>query len=45
MHARALGGWRGRRTAVLSIIGFASIVFNMFVVNFVVAGLHSYAGV
>ncbi|HEY8490323.1 MAG TPA: c-type cytochrome biogenesis protein CcsB [Dehalococcoidia bacterium] len=45
MHARALGGWRGRRTAVLSIVGFASILFNLFVVNFVVSGLHTYAGV
>ena len=44
MHARALAGWRGNRTAMLSILGFSAIVFNIFVVNFVIAGLHSYAG-
>jgi ABC-type transport system involved in cytochrome c biogenesis permease subunit len=44
MHARALRNWRGSRAAMLSILGFASIVFNIFVVNFVISGLHSYAG-
>jgi cytochrome c-type biogenesis protein CcsB len=44
LHARALGGWRGRRTALLSVLGFSAIIFNIFVVNFVIAGLHSYAG-
>ena len=44
LHARALAGWRGNRTAMLSILGFSAIVFNIFVVNFVIAGLHSYAG-
>lgn len=43
LHARALSGWRGKRTALISMLGFAMIVFNIFVVNFVIAGLHSYA--
>jgi cytochrome c-type biogenesis protein CcsB len=43
LHARATVGWRGRRAAVLAVIGFAALVFNLVVVNTVIAGLHSYA--
>ena len=43
LHARATVGWRGRRAAVLAILGFASLVFNLTVVNTAIAGLHSYA--
>jgi cytochrome c-type biogenesis protein CcsB len=43
LHARATVGWRGRRAAVLALIGFAALVFNLVVVNTVIAGLHSYA--
>lgn len=44
MHARVLADWKGRRASLLSVAGFAVILFNIFVVNFVLAGLHSYAG-
>jgi cytochrome c-type biogenesis protein CcsB len=43
LHARATQGWRGRRAAILAIVGFAALVFNLVVVNTVVVGLHSYA--
>jgi len=43
LHARATVGWRGRRAAVLAVIGFAALVFNLTVVNTAIAGLHSYA--
>lgn len=43
LHLRMTGGWRGRKTAILSIIGFASVVMTYFGVNFLLAGLHSYA--
>jgi cytochrome c-type biogenesis protein CcsB len=43
LHARATVGWRGRRAAALAIVGFASLVFNLTVVNTAIAGLHSYA--
>jgi len=36
-------GWRGRRAAVLAVVGFAALVFNLYAVNLVIAGLHSYA--
>lgn len=44
LHARATSGWRGSGAAWISILGFASIMFNLFFVNMVVSGLHSYAG-
>ena len=45
LHARATRGWTGNRSAWLSIIGFACIVFNYTIVNMYFPGLHSYAGV
>lgn len=45
LHARALRGWRGTRSALLLILGFIGVLFTYFVVNLWVAGLHSYAGV
>jgi cytochrome c-type biogenesis protein CcsB len=45
LHARATAGWRGRRAAVLSLIGFGALMVDYYVVNTVISGLHSYAGV
>ncbi|WP_414709346.1 c-type cytochrome biogenesis protein CcsB [Pseudonocardia sp.] len=45
LHARATAGWRTGRAAWVNVAGFATIVFNLFFINMVVAGLHSYAGV
>jgi cytochrome c-type biogenesis protein CcsB len=45
LHSRHTAGWRGTRAAVINVIGFAVMVFNLFFVNLVVSGLHSYAGV
>ncbi|WP_216210715.1 c-type cytochrome biogenesis protein CcsB [Amycolatopsis aidingensis] len=45
LHSRATAGWRGTRAAVINVIGFAVTVFNLFFVNLVTTGLHSYAGV
>ena len=44
IHARATRGWRGRPAAILSIIGFAAVVFNFSVVNLFFKGLHVYSG-
>ena len=44
LHARITRGWRGRRAAYLSIIGFAATLFCYVGVNYVLSGLHSYAG-
>lgn len=45
LHARATSGWRARRAAWLNLVGLAVVLFNLFFVNLVIAGLHSYAGV
>jgi cytochrome c-type biogenesis protein CcsB len=42
LHARLTRGWRGTRTAVLSIIGFCGVIFTFLGVNYVLSGLHSY---
>ncbi|PSL37064.1 cytochrome c-type biogenesis protein CcsB [Labedella gwakjiensis] len=44
IHARATRGWRGTRSAWLSIIGFAAVMFNFGVVNVFFKGLHAYSG-
>jgi cytochrome c-type biogenesis protein CcsB len=44
LHARATAGWRTVRAAWINVVGLASVVFNLFFINMVVAGLHSYAG-
>jgi len=41
LHFRMMRGWRGKRIAVLSIIGFAAVLFTYFGVN-LLPGLHSY---
>ena len=41
LHARLMLGWRGRRIAYLSIIGFMAVLFTYFGVN-LLPGLHSY---
>jgi cytochrome c-type biogenesis protein CcsB len=45
LHSRATAGWRGGRAAVINIVAFGLMVFNLFFINLVVAGLHSYAGI
>jgi cytochrome c-type biogenesis protein CcsB len=45
LHSRHTAGWRGTRAAVVNTLGFAVTVFNLFFVNLVTTGLHSYAGV
>lgn len=44
LHARATAGWRNTRAAWINMAGFAVMVFNLFFINYVVTGLHSYAG-
>ncbi|XVQ07612.1 c-type cytochrome biogenesis protein CcsB [Spirillospora sp. CA-255316] len=44
LHAQATAGWRGRKAAVISITGFACLMFNLVGINIWGSGLHSYAG-
>jgi len=45
LHARSTAGWRDRKAAWINVAGFVAMVFNLFFINLVVTGLHSYAGV
>ena len=42
IHSRMVRGWRGKRIAILCIVGFSCVLFTYFGVNYL-AGLHSYA--
>lgn len=44
LHARATAGWKGVKAARINLLAYSAMTFNFFVVNIVVAGLHSYAG-
>ncbi|MEW5909180.1 MAG: c-type cytochrome biogenesis protein CcsB [Thermodesulfobacteriota bacterium] len=40
LHERFVAGWRGKRMAVMSIIGFAVLLFTFIGVNFLLKGHH-----
>ncbi len=42
LHVRLTSGWRGKRTSILSIIGFFFVLFTFFGVNLLHEGLHSF---
>ncbi|WP_182359093.1 c-type cytochrome biogenesis protein CcsB [Tomitella gaofuii] len=44
LHARATAGWRDTKAAWINVAGFVAMLFNLFIINMVVSGLHSYAG-
>jgi len=44
IHARATRGWRGTRSAWLSVIAYAAVIFNFTIVNVFFKGLHAYSG-
>jgi cytochrome c-type biogenesis protein CcsB len=41
LHARFVRGWRGKRMAMLAVVGFISVLFTYLGVNFLVS-LHNY---
>jgi len=43
LHARTMRGWKGKTSAIVSMVGFASVMTTYFLVNFILSGLHSYA--
>jgi cytochrome c-type biogenesis protein CcsB len=42
LHLRLTAGWRGRRAAILAIIGFVIVLFTFFGVNFVLKSMHTF---
>jgi cytochrome c-type biogenesis protein CcsB len=43
LHARVMRGWRGKRAAMLLVLGFVATLFTYFG-NLFFGGLHSYSG-
>ena len=44
LHARITKGWKGKKAALLSIVGFIATLFCYLGVNLILSGLHSYGG-
>lgn len=44
LHTRSLNGWRGRRSAMVLLVGFGATMFTYFG-NYIFGGLHAYGGV
>jgi cytochrome c-type biogenesis protein CcsB len=44
LHARATAGWRGRRAAIVAIVGWFVFLFNFIGVNLLLSGFHAYSG-
>jgi len=42
LHVRLTVGWRGKKAAILSIIGFLTVLFTFFGVNLLLKGLHAF---
>ena len=42
LHVRLTVGWRGKRAAILSILGFCAVLFTFFGVNLLLKGLHRF---
>ena len=42
LHARFLRGWRGRKIAMVAVMGFVAVIFTYLGVNLLLSGLHSY---
>lgn len=43
LHLRVLRGWKDKKAAYLSVIGFLATLFTFVGVNFILPGLHSYS--
>lgn len=43
LHTRIVMGWKGKRSAIIAIVGFLAALFTFFGVNYLLSGLHSYA--
>ncbi len=42
LHTRLVMGWKGKKSALIAIVGFLAALFTFFGVNYLLKGLHSY---
>lgn len=43
LHQRLTIGWRGKKAAIMAIVGFGAVLFTFLGVNLLMEGLHTYA--
>ena len=43
LHQRFTVGWRGKKAAVMAVIGFVAVIFTLWGVTYLLGGVHSYA--
>jgi len=44
LHSRLMRGWKGKKVAIVSVLGFMAVIFTYLGVNLLLSGLHSYGG-
>ncbi|MDQ7787361.1 MAG: c-type cytochrome biogenesis protein CcsB [Thermodesulfovibrionales bacterium] len=42
LHGRLLKGWRGKKIAIVAVVGFVAVMFTYLGVNLLLSGLHAY---
>jgi len=42
LHGRMMRGWKGKKVAIVAVIGFTAVIFTYLGVNLLLSGLHSY---
>jgi len=42
LHGRLMRGWRGKKVAIVAVMGFVAVIFTYLGVNLLLSGLHSY---
>ncbi|MEW6714893.1 MAG: c-type cytochrome biogenesis protein CcsB [Nitrospirota bacterium] len=42
LHSRLMRGWKGKKVAVVAVLGFVAVVFTYLGVNLLLSGLHAY---
>ncbi len=42
LHSRMVQGWRGKKVAIVAVVGFMAVMFTYLGVNLLLSGLHSY---
>jgi cytochrome c-type biogenesis protein CcsB len=42
LHSRFMRGWKGKKVAIVAVIGFMAVIFTYLGVNLLLSGLHAY---
>jgi len=42
LHGRMIRGWKGKKVAIVAVVGFMAVIFTYLGVNLLLSGLHAY---